>query len=67
MKTLNLILALQIAGVLHLGLICAGSMMPGVVGMSNIQFINASQLPAFLLRPVKLPKPAPGKKSPEEV
>jgi superfamily II DNA/RNA helicase len=31
--------------------------------------IDASQLPAFLLRPVKLPaaKPAPGKKSPEEV
>ena len=30
---------------------------------------DASQLPAFLLRPVKLPaaKPAPGKKSPEEV
>lgn len=32
MKTLNLTLALPIAGILHLGLICAGAMMPRVVG-----------------------------------
>ncbi len=42
MKTLTL--ALQIAGVLHLGLICAGSMMPGVVGMRT----HLAALPPFL-------------------
>lgn len=44
MKTLNLTLALQIAGVLHLGLICAGSMMPGVVGMRS----HLAALPPFI-------------------
>jgi len=33
MKTLTL--ALEIAGVMHLGLMCAGAMMPGVVGMRS--------------------------------
>jgi hypothetical protein len=42
MKTLTL--ALQIAGVLHLGLICAGSMMPGVVGMRT----HLTVLPPFV-------------------
>ncbi|HWC59737.1 MAG TPA: hypothetical protein VHC44_08590 [Verrucomicrobiae bacterium] len=42
MKTLTL--ALEIAGVLHLGLICAGSMMPGVVGMRT----HLAALPPFV-------------------
>ncbi len=42
MKTLTL--ALEIAGVLHLGLICAGAMMPGVVGMRS----HLAALPPFL-------------------
>ena len=41
---LNLTLALQIAGILHLGLICAGAMMPGVVGMRS----NLAALPPFI-------------------
>src|SRR5436190_8267372 len=44
MKTPNLTLALQIAGILHLGLICAGAMMPGVVGMRS----NLAALPPFI-------------------
>jgi hypothetical protein len=40
----NLTLALQIAGLLHLGLICAGAMMPGVVGMRS----NLAALPPFI-------------------
>ena len=42
MKALTL--ALEIAGVLHLGLICAGAMMPGVVGMRS----QLAALPPFL-------------------
>ena len=44
MKTLNLTLALQIAGLLHLGLICAGTMMPRVVNMRA----HVAALPPFL-------------------
>lgn len=46
MKAINLTLALEIAGVLHLGLICAGAMMPGVVGMR----MHLATLPPFLRR-----------------
>ncbi|HLX70592.1 MAG TPA: hypothetical protein VKV04_13280 [Verrucomicrobiae bacterium] len=46
MKTLNLTLALEIAGLLHLGLICAGAMMPGVVGIRT----HLSGLPPFIRR-----------------
>jgi hypothetical protein len=42
MKTLTL--ALEIAGLLHLGLICAGAMMPGVVGMRS----HLAALPPFV-------------------
>jgi hypothetical protein len=44
MKNLNLTLALQIAGFLHLGLMCAGAMMPGVVGMRT----HLAGLPPFV-------------------
>jgi hypothetical protein len=44
MKTLNLTLALQIAGVMHLGLMCAGAMMPRVVGMRS----HLAALPPFV-------------------
>ena len=44
MKAFNLTLALQIAGILHLGLLCAGSMMPGVVGMRS----HLVALPPFI-------------------
>src|SRR5436190_22008738 len=44
MKMLNLTLALQIAGILHLGLICASAMMPGVVRMRS----NLASLPPFI-------------------
>lgn len=44
MKTLTL--ALEFAGVLHLGLICAGAMMPGVVGMRT----HLAALPPFIRR-----------------
>jgi FtsH-binding integral membrane protein len=44
MKMLNLTLALEIAGLLHLGLICAGAMMPGVVGMRS----HLAALPPFI-------------------
>jgi hypothetical protein len=46
MKTLNLTLALEIAGFLHLGLICAGALMPGVVGMRT----HLTNLPSFIRR-----------------
>lgn len=46
MKTLNLTLALEIAGLLHLGLICAGAMMPGVVGIRS----HLAALPPFIRR-----------------
>lgn len=46
MKALDLTLALEIAGLLHLGLICAGAMMPGVVGMRS----HLAVLPQFLRR-----------------
>jgi hypothetical protein len=46
MKIATLTLALEIAGLLHLGLICAGSMMPGVVGMRS----HLSGLPPFIRR-----------------
>jgi|SRR5579862_339944 len=42
--SLNLALALRIAGVLHLGLMCAGLMMPRVVGMRR----HLEALPVFL-------------------
>lgn len=44
MKILNLTLALQLAGVMHLGLMCAGAMMPGVVGMRS----HLATLPPFV-------------------
>jgi len=40
----TLTLALEIAGVFHLGLICAGAMMPGVVGMRS----HLAALPPFV-------------------
>lgn len=43
---MNLTLALQTAGLLHLGLICAGAMMPGVVRM-RAHLVN---LPPFIRR-----------------
>ena len=42
--TINLILLLQIAGVLHLGLMCAGLLMPRVVGMRS----HLTALPPFI-------------------
>jgi len=42
MKTLTI--ALEIAGLLHLGLICAGAMMPRVVGMRS----HLATLPPFV-------------------
>jgi hypothetical protein len=41
---INLTLLLQIAGVLHLGLMCAGLLMPGVVGMRR----HLAALPPFI-------------------
>jgi hypothetical protein len=46
MKAFNLTLALQIAGLLHLGLMCAGGMMPAVVGMRS----HLVALPPFIRR-----------------
>lgn len=43
---INLTLLLQIAGVLHLGLICAGAMMPRVVNLRQ----HISGLPPFIRR-----------------
>ena len=42
--TINLTLLLKIAGVLHLGLICAGLLMPRVVGMQG----HLAALPPFI-------------------
>jgi hypothetical protein len=39
-----LTLALEIAGALHLGLICAGAMMPGVVGLRS----HLATMPPFI-------------------
>jgi hypothetical protein len=46
MKTPNLTLLLQIAGVLHLGLICAGALMPRAVNLRA----NIAPLPPFIRR-----------------
>lgn len=43
---INLTLLLQIAGVMHLGLICAGAMMPRVVNLRQ----HISGLPPFIRR-----------------
>ncbi len=43
---LNLTLALEIAGLMHLGLMCAGALMPGVVGMRP----HLVALPPFIRR-----------------
>lgn len=44
MKTTNLILLLQIAGVLHVGLLCAGALMPRVVNLKT----HIANLPPFI-------------------
>lgn len=44
MKTFNLTLALQFAGVLYLGLICAGALMPRAVNLR----VNLAVLPTFI-------------------
>ena len=44
MKTPNLTLLLQIAGVLHLGLMCAGALMPRVVNLRT----HLAVLPPFI-------------------
>src|SRR5262249_53993182 len=46
MKTSTLTLLLHFAGVLHLGLLCAGLMMPRVVGLRT----HLATLPAFIRR-----------------
>ena len=46
MKTQNLVLLLQIAGLLHGGLICAGLMMPRAVNLSA----HLATLPPFIRR-----------------
>jgi len=46
MKTTNLILLLQIAGVLYLGLMCAGALMPRAVNLRA----NLAPLPPFIRR-----------------
>jgi hypothetical protein len=46
MKTSTLTLLLQIAGALHLGLICAGALMPRAVGLRE----HLSPLPTFIRR-----------------
>lgn len=46
MKPLNLTLALQIAGVLHLGLLCAGLLMPRAVKLRA----HLATLPEFIRR-----------------
>ena len=46
MKTNTLILLLQLAGIMHLGLMCAGLMMPGVVNLRA----HLGVLPAFIRR-----------------
>lgn len=44
MNTSVLILLLRVAGILHLGLICAGLFMPGAVGLSS----HLAGLPVFI-------------------
>jgi hypothetical protein len=46
MKTINLVLLLQLAGVLHLGLICAGALMPRAVNLKK----HLATLPPFIRR-----------------
>lgn len=46
MTTMNLTFLLQIAAVLHLGLLCAGILMPGVVGLRT----HLVTLPVFIRR-----------------
>lgn len=46
MKTMNLTLLLQIAGLMHLGLICAGALMPRAVNLRT----NIAILPPFIQR-----------------
>src|SRR5581483_3884306 len=46
MKAINLTVLLQIAGLLHLGLICAGAMMPRAVNLRE----NLAGLPPFIRR-----------------
>jgi len=46
MKMINLTLLLQIAGLLHLGLICAGALMPRAVDLRA----NIAVLPPFIRR-----------------
>ena len=46
MKPMNLAILLQIAGVLHLGLLCAGVLMPGAVGLRT----HLATLPVFIRR-----------------
>src|SRR5215472_4805619 len=46
MNTGTLILLLQIAGILHLGLLCAGAMMPGAVNLRA----HIAGLPPFIRR-----------------
>src|SRR3954471_21921272 len=44
MNTSTLILLVRVAGLLHLGLLCAGLMMPQVVGLR----VNLASLPRFI-------------------
>jgi hypothetical protein len=46
MNTSTLALLLRFAGILHLGLLCAGLMMPGVVGLRG----HLATLPIFIRR-----------------
>lgn len=46
MKNLNLTLALQFAGILHIGLLCAGALMPRVVRLRT----HVAALPQFISR-----------------
>src|SRR6266404_5347143 len=46
MNANTLTLLLQLAGILHLGLLCAGLMMPGVVGLRT----HLATLPSFIRR-----------------
>lgn len=46
MKTMNLTMLLQIAGIMHLGLICAGALMPRAVNLRT----NIAVLPPFIQR-----------------
>ncbi len=46
MSTSTLTLLLRFAGILHLGLLCAGLMMPGVVGLRT----HLATLPSFIRR-----------------